>query len=173
MEVSTRFAIEDDLQTLATYEREIACSSFPEDPILDLNYHYDKLKRALRSEPDGMVVLTLEEEVVGWLWMSTKISLATKERYGVLRSLYVRKDLRNQGLAKSLAQYCLRHFESRGIHRIVAKVHCENEAGKAILQRVGLKPVHITYEYRTPLQVIPSTLKDDKETGKPGGKTID
>jgi ribosomal protein S18 acetylase RimI-like enzyme len=161
MEVSTRFAIEDDLQTLAIYERQIAIISFPDDPILDLQYHHDKLKRALRSDPDGMVVLTLEEDVVGWLWMRTKVSLATKERYGVLQSVYVREDLRCQGLAKSLVQYCIRYFEAKGIHRIVCKVHHENEAGKALLQRVGLQPVHLTYEYRTTLQPRPPELDED------------
>lgn len=150
MEVSTRFAIEDDLETLAIYEREIACLSFPDDPIIDLDYHYDKLKRAMRSEPDGMVVLTLEENVVGWLWMTTKIALATKERYGILRSIYIREDLRNEGLAKSLAQYSVRHFQSRGIHRIVAKLHHENDSAKALMQRMGMELVHLTYEYRTP-----------------------
>jgi ribosomal protein S18 acetylase RimI-like enzyme len=148
MEVSTRFAIDDDLETLAIYEREIACLSFPDDPILDLDYHYDKLRRAMRSEPDGMVVLTLEEDVVGWLWMTTKISLATKERYGVLRSIYIREDLRHEGLAKSLAQYCIRHFRSKGIHRVVAKIHHENDSAKALLQRIGMELVHVTYELR-------------------------
>lgn len=148
MEVSTRFAIEDDLETLAIFEREIACVSFPEDPILDLHYHFDKLKRALRSQPDGMVVLTLEEDVVGWLWMTTKISLATKERYGVLRSIYIREDLRRQGLAKSLVQYCLRYFDSRGIHRIVVKMHHENEPALGLMRRTGFGPVHLTCEFR-------------------------
>lgn len=150
MEVSTRFAIEDDLQTLAVYERQLACLSFPEDPILDLDYHYGKLLRALRAEPDGMVVLTLEEDVVGWLWMSTKVSLATRERYGVLRSIYVREDLRRQGLAKSLGQYCLRYFHSRGIHRVVAKIHHENPEAAGLLKVIGFELMHLTFEYTGP-----------------------
>ena len=162
MEVSTRFAIDDDLETLAIFEREIACLSFPEDPILDLSYHYHKLQRAMRSEPDGMVVLTLEEDVVGWLWMTTKISLATKERYGVLRSIYVREDLRRQGLAKSLVQYCLRYFDSRGIHRIVSKVHHENEPALALMRRIGFEPLHVTCELRASDK--PPRLEPEPET---------
>jgi L-amino acid N-acyltransferase YncA len=171
MEVSTRFAIDDDLETLAIYEREIACTSFPEDPITDLNYHYRKLVRAMRAEPDGMIVLTLEEDVVGWLWMSTKITLANKERYGVLRSIYVREDLRNQGLAKSLAQYCIRYFESNGIHRVVAKIHHENDGAKALMQRIGLELVHLTYEYRSPDRTRrPGPTEVDSEL--PGGDSV-
>ena len=150
MEVSTRFAIEDDLQTLAIYERELACLAFPDDPILDLEYHYEKLKRALRTEPDGMVVLTLEEEVVGWLWMTMKVSLATRERYGVLRSIYVREDLRRQGLSKSLGQYCVRYFRSRGIHRVVAKVHHDNTEAAGMLKALGFELMHLTFECRGP-----------------------
>jgi ribosomal protein S18 acetylase RimI-like enzyme len=80
--------------------------------------------------------------------MTTKISLATKERYGVLRSVYVREDLRRQGLAKSLVQYCLRYFDSRGIHRIVSKVHHENEPALALMRRIGFDPLHVTCELR-------------------------
>jgi len=136
-----------------------------------LQYHYDKLKRAMRTEPNGLVVLTLEEDVVGWLWMRTKVSLATKERYGVLQSVYVREDLRKQGLAKSLVQYCLRYFESRGIHRVVAKVYHENESAKALLQRVGLQPTHLNYEYRTPLHPAPPEL-DEEAWEYTGGEDV-
>ena len=163
MEVSTRFAIEDDLETLAIFEREIACLSFPEDPILDLRYHHEKLQRAMKAEPDGMVVLTLEEDVVGWLWMSTKISLATKERYGVLRSIYVREDLRRQGLAKSLVQYCLRYFDSRGMQRIVAKVHHENEPALGLMRRIGFEPLHVTCEYRSSREPPQAPSEPDPE----------
>ncbi len=177
MEVSTRFAIEDDLQTLAIYERQLACLSFPDDPILDLDYHYDKLARALRAEPDGMVVLTLEEEVVGWLWMTTKISLATRERYGVLRSVYVREDLRRQGLAKSLGQYCLRYFRSRGVHRVVAKVHYENTEAIGLLKVLGLELMHLTFEYsgpgREPAPVADAEPDEEAEEYIPGGNDIE
>jgi len=176
MEVSTRFAIEDDLQTLAIYERELACLSFPDDPITDLEYHYDKLKRALSSEPDGMVVLTLEEEVVGWLWMSTKISLATRERYGVLRSVYIREDLRREGLAKSLGQYCIRYFHSRGIHRLVAKIHHANLEAAGMLKVLGFELQHLTLEYNGParnLQGDELEPDEDIEEYQPGGDEVE
>ena len=147
-EVSTRFAIDDDVPALAIFEREVACLSFPEDPITDLEYHTGKLLRALRAEPEGMVVMTLEEEVVAWLWMTTKISLATRERYGVLRTVYVREDLRGHGLAKSLVQYCARHFESMGIYRVVAKTHHTNQAALGVFRYGGFAPVHLTLERR-------------------------
>ena len=150
-ELSTRQAREEDLPVLAVFERELAKASFPDDPITDLAYHESKLRRALKSEPEGMVVLTTsdDEDIVGWLWMTGKTVLATRERYGVIRSLYVRHDLRHQGLATTLTTYAQRYFLSRGMHRVVAKLHINSEAGERTLHAAGFKPLHITYEWRS------------------------
>jgi ribosomal protein S18 acetylase RimI-like enzyme len=150
--LSPRQAREEDLPVLAVFERELARLSFPDDPIMDLSYHEAKLRRALRAEPEGLIVLTTEDDadIVGWLWMTGKTALATGERYGVIRSLYVRHDLRRQGLASALVSYARRYFASRGITRVVAKVHVQSEGGRRTLQRGGFEPLHLTYEYRAP-----------------------
>lgn len=149
-EISTRLAREDDLPVLAVFERELARLAFPDDPITDLAYHETKLRRALRVEPEGLVVLTTEDDldVVGWLWVSSKTTLATGECYGVLRSLYVRHDLRRQGLGTALGRYALRYFTARGITRIVAKLHVDGEAARCTLERLGFHPLHLTCEWR-------------------------
>ena len=149
-EISTRQARAEDLPVLAVFERELAKLSFPDDPITDLSYHEAKLQRALQAEPEGMIVLTTSDDtdIVGWLWMTGKTALATHERYGVIRSLYVRYDLRHQGLATTLTTYAQRYFISRGIRRVVAKLHLNSEAGERTLHAAGFKPLHITYEWR-------------------------
>jgi ribosomal protein S18 acetylase RimI-like enzyme len=149
-ELSTRLAREDDLPVLAVFERELARLSFPDDPITDLSYHEAKLRRALSAEPEGLVVLTAEDDhdIVGWLWVTGKTALATGERYGVLRSLYIRHDLRRQDLATALGRYALRYFAGRGITRVVAKTHISNEAGVRTMERLGFEPLHVTCEWR-------------------------
>ncbi|MGE5532393.1 MAG: N-acetyltransferase family protein [Bacteroidota bacterium] len=149
-QISTRQAREEDLPVLAVFERELAKLAFPEDPITDLSYHETKLRRALKAEPEGMIVITTSDDtdLVGWLWMTGKTALATHERYGVIRSLYVRHDLRQQGLATALATYAQRYFVSRGVHRVVAKLHINSEAGERTLNKVGFRPLHITYQWR-------------------------
>ena len=149
-QICTRLAREDDLAVLAVFERELARSAFPDDPITDLTYHEQKLARALRAEPEGLVVLTTEDDhdLVGWLWVTTRTTLATGERYGVLRSLYIRHDLRGQGLATALARYALRYFAARGVTRLVAKTHVDNEPGQRTLERLGFAPLHVTLQWR-------------------------
>ena len=149
-QLSTRQAREEDLPVLAVFERELAKLAFPDDPITDLSYHEAKLRRALKIEPEGLIVLTAADDtdLVGWLWLTGKTALATRERYGIIRSLYVRHDLRRQGLATTLAAYAQRYFASRGISRIVAKLHITSEAAERTLQKLGFHPVHLTYEWR-------------------------
>jgi len=149
-ELSTRQAREEDLPVLAVFERELAKLAFPDDPITDLSYHEAKLRRALKAEPEGMIVLTAgdDTDIVGWLWVTGKTALATTEGYGVIRSLYVRHDLRRQGIATTLASYAQRYFASRGIERVVAKLHINSEAAERTLHKLGFHPIHITYEWR-------------------------
>lgn len=150
LSIFPRQAREADLPVLAVFERELARVSFPDDPIMDLSYHEAKLRRALRAEPEGLVVLTTDddEDIVGWLWLVGKTVLATGERYGVVRSLYVRHDLRRQGFASTLLSYALRYFHSRGTRRVVSKTHLNCESARRTLERAGFEPLHVTYEWR-------------------------
>lgn len=149
-QTSTRLARAEDLPILALFEREMARLAFPDDPIEDLDYHADKLRKALVREPEGMVVLVdaQSEETVAWLWMVTRRVLATGEEYGVIRSIYVRPPARGEGLGTMLAQYARHYFDARGIRRIVAKIHADNLAGSRTLNKAGLEPIHLTLEWR-------------------------
>jgi L-amino acid N-acyltransferase YncA len=149
MECSTRLARNNDLQVLALFERELARLAFPDDPIEDLQYHTRKLRRALNTEPEGMVVIAATDDpcsIVGWLWLTTKTTLATGERYGVLRSLFVLPSHRRRGLGLLLAEYAARYFEERGVSRTVAKIAHDDLAAEKLLHRVGFRPLHLTLE---------------------------
>jgi len=155
LECVSRLATDEDVPVLAIFERELARLSFPEDPILDLDYHAEKLRRSMEREPEGMVVQTVTaddspagDEIASWLWLSTKKTLATSEAYGVLRSLYVRRRYRRHGLALSLAEYALRYFASQDVKKIMAKVHAENKAALQVLRRAGFTPLHTTLQFR-------------------------
>lgn len=172
LECASRLACKEDIPVLAIFERELARLSFPEDPILNLDYHAEKLRRALAREPEGMIVQTVTvedavtfDEIAAWLWLSTKRTLATGEPYGVLRSLYVRPRYRRHGLALSLADYALRYFARRGVKKIMAKVHAGNAPALQVLRRVGFRPLHTTLEYRiAPGQ--PYLFNDDEDFGE-------
>ena len=147
---SARPAQPRDLPVLAICERELAKLSFPDDPILDLKYHEEKLTRALASDPEGMVVLTDDAtgEIVAWLWMGMRKTLATGERYGIVRSIYVRPEYRGRGLGSSLAEYARRYFDGKSIAKVYAKLHADNAGGIRLLEKVGFEELHVTMEWR-------------------------
>jgi len=170
LECVSRLATEEDIPVLAIFERELARLSFPEDPILDLDYHAEKLRRSLEREPAGMIVQTVRadespagDEIASWLWLSTRRTLATSEAYGVLRSLYVRRRYRGHGLALSLAEYALRHFAARDVKKIMAKIHSENKAALQVLRRAGFEPLHTTLQFRLE-PGEPFFFEEDEET---------
>jgi L-amino acid N-acyltransferase YncA len=149
-QTTTRLARAEDIPVLAVFEREMARATFPSDPIEDLEYHAERLRKALTREPEGMIVLVDSEsqEILAWLWTSVKRTLATGEQYGVLRSIYVRPSVRRCGLGTLLAQYALRRFESLGVSRVVATVHRDNLAAARTLSRAGFAAEHVTYQWR-------------------------
>ena len=151
-QTSTRNARLGDLPVLALFERELARGAFPKDPIEDLEYHTEKLRKALVREPEGMVVLVDAdtEEVAAWAWLVTRTTLATGERYGVVRSIYVRPSTRGAGLGALLAEYAVRYFKDRGITRITAKLHSTNAPGVHTLSKAGFQAIHTTLEWRAP-----------------------
>lgn len=172
LECVSRLACPEDLPVLAIFERELARLAFPEDPILDLKYHEEKLRRALEREPEGMIVQTIVtadapagDEIAAWLWLCTKRTLATSEPYGVLRSLYVRRPYRRHGLALSLAEYAVRYFAQRGVKKIMAKVHAGNAPALQVLRHVGFEPLHTTLEYRL-APGSPYFFEEDEEDGE-------
>lgn len=155
LECISRLAQPEDIPVLAIFERELARLSFPEDPILDLEYHTEKLQRAMEREPEGMIVQTVAaddvpagDEIAAWMWLMTRKTLATGEPYGVLRSLYVRRRYRRHGLALSLAEYALRYFAVRDVKKIMAKLHAANRPALRVLRQVGFAPLHTTLQYR-------------------------
>lgn len=170
LECVSRPACTEDLPVLAIFERELARLSFPEDPILDLDYHTEKLQRALEQEPEGMIVQTVSaedapagDEIAAWLWLQTRTTLATSESYGVLRSIYVRRRYRRHGLALSLAEYALRYFAARDVKKIMAKVHAENKPAIQVLRQIGFEPLHTTLQFR--LEAGAPYFFEDEENG--------
>ncbi len=147
---AARQALPRDIPVLAIFERELAKLSFPDNPIVDLAYHERKLERAMASRPEGMLVLLddASAEVVAWLWLDTRTTLATREAYGIIRSIYVRPDYRGQGLGRCLAEYARRYFEAADVKRVYAKLHAGNHTGITLLEQIGFEQLHVTMQLR-------------------------
>ncbi|UCD96558.1 MAG: GNAT family N-acetyltransferase [Candidatus Bathyarchaeota archaeon] len=137
-----------DFSVILAFEREIAELSFASAPILDEDYHRTKLKRAINRTPDGLKVATLDEDVVGWLWLTTEKDRNTNERFGYIKSIVVQKSLRLQGLGRVLLNEAEQHLRRKGIRRVDLIVSATNSVGEAFFESAGYRREHSTMRKR-------------------------
>ena len=147
-----RQATPADVPIIARFESEIARVSFPENPIDDPAVHRKRLLKALARTPEGMFVAQtdgqIDDQVVGWLWITFNTNSATGERYATLRSLAVDPRWRGSGIGRSLVVFALEHCRRGGARWITGKVHVDNGPMRAIFRAAGFHPKHLTMEFR-------------------------
>ena len=133
-----------DVETVATFEREIALASFPEDPVTDLSFYAKKLNNNL-GQP-GALVAELNGEVVGWAWVAPRENFTTQERYCDFRSLYVAPAGRSLGVAFVLMRAVLDFCRANRLAKIVGRTSARNETMRAVYRLYDFAEKHVVYE---------------------------
>ncbi len=137
-----------EFPTILEFEREIARKSFPEAPILDEEYHRQKLERVVEREPDSLKVALLNGEIVGWLWLRTEKDRSTNEKFGYVKSIIVKPEHRHQGFGGRLMEAAKDYFLQRGIRRIDLIVSTANHEAAAFFEEAGFEREHSTMRKR-------------------------
>jgi len=137
-----------DIPVLAEYEREIALISFQEDAITDLEFHRQKIVKAVPKEREGMLVLDNNGVICGWLWMAIKTNSITNEKYVNFKSFYINAAYRGTESAGQLLDKGLDICRKMGAKSIVGKVHAQNLPMRALYKNHGFAPTHLTMELK-------------------------
>ncbi|MBV8826511.1 MAG: GNAT family N-acetyltransferase [Hyphomicrobiales bacterium] len=135
-----------DIETVATFEREIAKVSFPDDPITDLKFYMKKVGRLVGDPNVAAIVAESEAGVVGWAYVSKRQNFITKEPYGDFHSIYISPSQRGTGAASELVQAIFDFCQKEKLDRVVFRTRATNERMKAVLARFGFVPTQIFYE---------------------------
>jgi L-amino acid N-acyltransferase YncA len=117
-----------DVEAVASFERDIARISFPDDPITDLDFYMKKVRKLIDDRGAATFVAEAGGEVVGWAYVSKRQNFITKESYADFHSIFVSPSQRGTGTAGKLVEAV---FD-----------YCRNEK----LDRVGFVPTQIFYE---------------------------
>lgn len=141
-----------DFPAILGFEREVAELSFPSAPILDEGHHRLKLERAVSRAPEGLKVAVLDDEVAGWLWLKTEKDRNTDERFGYVKSIVVRQNLRLQGLGRVLLMEAEKHFRRKGVSRVDLIVSATNHMAEAFFEGTGYRREHSTMRKRLMLE---------------------
>ena len=138
----------DDFHVVLEFEREIARKSFPDAPMLDIDYHRGKLETAMKREPRGLQVAVWDNQIIGWLWLRTEKDRTTDERFGYIKSIIVTSKYRHQGVGRKLMDAAKRYFSSRGIDRIDLIVSASNYPAAFFFEETGFEGQHSTLRLR-------------------------
>lgn len=133
-----------DFPAVLEFEREIARKSFPEAPILDEEYHREKLEKATENVSEGLKVAVIDDEIVGWLWLKIEKDRSTNERFGYIKSIIVKPEHRHQEFGKRLIEAAEEFFLSKGIRRIDLIVSAANYSAGSFFEEVGYDREHST-----------------------------
>ena len=133
-----------DFPAILEFEKQIAIKSFPEAPILDLEYHKQKLEKAIKRKTENLKVAVLNDEIVGWLWLKTEKDRNTNEKFGYVKSIFVEPSHRHQGFGTELMQAAERYFLSRGIRRTDLIVSAANYEGELFFELMAFERQHST-----------------------------
>jgi RimJ/RimL family protein N-acetyltransferase len=135
-----------DVEAVASYEREIAKISFPDDPITDLDFYIKKVKKLIDDKNAATFVADDGAEVVGWAYVSKRQNFITKEAYADFHSIFVGPSQRGTATVGKLCQAVFDYCAKEKLDRVVFRTRATNEPMKAVLARVGFVPTQIFYE---------------------------
>lgn len=143
---SVRRLEEGDLAAVAAFEVEIAKISFPDDPIIDPEFHRQRLKKSVDRDGAFVAVELSSGQVVGWALVASRENYSSKERYADFKSLFIAPEHRGGALVFHCMAAVEDFAERNGLVRITGRTAAANEGMKAVYERCGYKAVHIAYE---------------------------
>jgi len=136
----------EDIEIVASFERDIAKVSFPDDPITDLGFYMKKVGKLVDDRNAATFVAEDDTGVVGWAYVSKRQNFITKETYADFHSIFVSPSQRGTGTADRLAEAVFDFCRKQKLDRVVFRTRATNEPMKAVLARVGFVPTQIFYE---------------------------
>ncbi|MEK8129598.1 GNAT family N-acetyltransferase [Paenibacillus filicis] len=151
---------------VAKWEREISVISFGEEAITDLDFHLHKLEKAMIRERSGMLVLDMNGFAAGWMWMEIRVNSVIQETYMRFKSFYVSKPFRGTASVDKLFEAGMSYAKQQEAQRIVGHVHFDNQPMRALYQRHGFMPTHLTMEY-SDHGAVGENKRDELFDGKP------
>jgi RimJ/RimL family protein N-acetyltransferase len=136
----------EDIEIVASFERDIAKISFPDDPVTDLAFYMKKIGKLVDDRNAATFVAEDDSGVVGWAYVSKRQNFITKETYADFHSIFVSPSQRGAGTADRLAEAVFDFCRNQKLDRVVFRTRATNEPMKAVLARVGFVPTQILYE---------------------------
>lgn len=88
------------------------------------------------------LVARTEDDLIGWVLVDRSLDWFTHKEIGWISDVYVKKEFRNQGVAKVLMEQSLVEFKHLGFDDVRLNVFTFNEKAIRLYEKVGFKDVN-------------------------------
>lgn len=88
------------------------------------------------------LVATTDDRLIGWVLVDRSMDWFTHKDIGWISDVYVKKEFRNQGVAKVLIQQSLAEFKLLGYDDVRLNVFSFNEKAISLYEKLGFKDVN-------------------------------
>ncbi|TYQ14597.1 UNVERIFIED_CONTAM: ribosomal protein S18 acetylase RimI-like enzyme [Acetivibrio alkalicellulosi] len=139
---------EKDINLIAEMEREISIISFGDEAITELDFHIRKLQKAMPKEVNGMMVLEIEKQIVGWMWMTPRINSVSNEKYVNFKSFYIAEKYRGTDYVNKFVEAGMKYCRDENVKTIICKLNVNNLPARILWKSFGFEPTHLTMEYK-------------------------
>jgi ribosomal protein S18 acetylase RimI-like enzyme len=136
---------ESDLPHIIGFKKESTGVSFPGRDLEPERFAM-RLTRYMKKYPEQVQVLEKGGTVVGYIWFGMREG--DLGRYGFLHQLFIRKDLRRQGLANRLLSYAEGYLRSNGAKSLTLNVTEANVPAVKFYEKMQYKRTRLVMEKR-------------------------
>lgn len=128
----------DEIFSLAGVNRAEATA------ILDDNNQVEMIASYQNSLEQGayFLVARTEDNLIGWVLVDRSLDWFTHKEIGWISDVYVKKEFRNQGVARVLLEQSLVEFKHLGYEDVRLNVFTFNEKAIRLYEKLGFKDVN-------------------------------
>ncbi len=143
MVVEIRRAIESEIETLLSFEKEIIAAERPfDDTLKDGEIHYYDLIGLIRAEKAEVLVAVINNEIVGsgYAKILPADSFQKFVEYAYLGFMYVKPEFRGQGINQKILAGLIDWAKSQNLTEVRLEVYDKNTRAKSSYLKAGFKP---------------------------------
>lgn len=143
IEIITRPATEEEIDTLLEFERGIVLAERPFDKTLkEGEIHYYDLLELIRSPNSEVMVAVTGDELIGsgYATINTAKPYLKHSRYAYLGFMYTKPEYRGKGVNQLILNALINWAKNKGITEIRLEVYNENTAAIRAYEKSGFTP---------------------------------
>ena len=141
--VEIRKAIESEIETLLSFEKEIIAAERPFDNTLkEGEIHYYDLIELIRAEKSEVLVAVINNEIVGSGYGKILPAEPFQKytEYAYLGFMYVKPEFRGQGINQKILNGLINWAKSRNLTEVRLEVYDKNTKAKSSYLKAGFNP---------------------------------